>query len=567
MSTILPYKTTTKLETRFVGLSLPFISVQTNSKKLSQQLRKYQIRTKNNVKLSLFYKIGQTKKKLELRKQKRNWLAIGSDDLGKLKTALRNISFAELKKKNFILLHATCVKIKNDYFVIAGEGGSGKTTYAKLLKEKMGTKILVNDYLFCQNKGGTLIVSDINFKPELKHQKPITPRVVFVSMPKKDYQENDVWRPTEKEFPSLFFQTLSSLPDEKNLQARVENFWGKINWQKVDAVCINTKKRNIEKTYSNFARVIKQIIESNSLSEKTKLDIAVVGLGTVGAEITSQLINKDYLNQIYIYNRTQDKAHGLFLDFTQASQVLNQRFNKIVECKSFEECLKADFIIICIRETKIVKKANLKIEERMAKVLPHIEIFRKFAKQLRRADYQGKILVVSNPIEILAWALYYFSNLNRMGNFDGKGLSQDQIYGVGLELDKARAELAAKNILGSDAKIKIEPFIQHGENLCLRISGEKLTKKQEAEILGKTLNASPEIRKFVPRTIYGPATAMIKSLEGIIGVRKERTHLSAIYQDFVLGIPVEFRNQIPRFCLPKEKWLREKIEKWKQSFA
>lgn len=566
MPTILPHKTIIKLETRLANLSLPFILVQTNSKRLSQKLKKYQAKTKVNIHSKLFYKINQSKKIVELKKQKRGYLATGPDDLGKLKTALRNISFVELNKKEYVLLHAVLVKIKDNYFAIAGGGGSGKTTYTKLLKEKMKAEILVNDYLLCQNKNETLFVSDINFKSEMKHQKPITPTAIFICLSKKDYQENDIWRPTKKEIPSLLFQTLSCLPKDKDLQAKAQSFWGKINLQKMDVICINTKKRTIKKTYSNFERIINKVVAGNSPSKTGKFDIAIVGLGAVGTEVLSQLISKDYINQIYIYNRSQEKQRGLFLDFSQVNQILNPKSNKIVGCKNFKECLKANFIIICIRETKIIKKINLKLEERTRKILPHIEIFRNFARQLRDKNYSGKILVVTNPVELLVYTLYFYSNLNEKKEFDGQGLSQGQVYGIGLELDKARAELAAEEVLGVNTKAKIEPFIQHGENLCLRISSGKSTKSQETKILKKTLNASPKIRKFIPRTIYGPATAVIKSMEGITGVRKERTYLSAVYQDFVLGMPIEFRNQIPKFCLPKEKWLRERIEEWRKTF-
>ena len=522
------------LETRFSDVPPVIISTTTSSSKLNDKLKVWASGSARKPTANLSYQINPQQIPSAITKIKDGtYFSEGTEDVGQLKAILRNVIFLQTTDPKYTLLHASLIKYKNKHIAIAGGAGAGKTTYAQLLVERAGAKILANDYLVIRKENGALLASDLNFKSELKHSKSATIDAILICDPNPQASALDLWQPTQAQIVDLVLSGLSHLPKNKNNKKRIALFW-KDSTIETPIFGINTRKRSIERTYRDFERVIKQIASSH---QQVRTSVGVVGLGAVGTQVATLLTQKPWVKKVYLHNRSPDKQHGLSLDLIQASRVVTSETNRVIECRNFNDSLQADLSIICIREANPAKQKTVAgiTEERLLKALPHLRIFRGFARELREAKYNGKILVVTNPVEMLTWFLYWFSNLDENNQFDGEGLSTDQVYGVGLALDKARAELATQEVL--NCEVRVRPFIQHGEHLQLQITHptKKITSTQREQILKKVHEASPAIRGYGLRTVHGPAAAALQTLEAVLGIKAEPAFLSIITRGYVVG--------------------------------
>ena len=113
-------------------------------------------------------------------------------------------------------------------------------------------------------------------------------------------------------------------------------------------------------------------------------------------------------------------------------------------------------------------------------VLPGTKIIWKISRAIRKTNYSGYILIVTNPVDLLSWAIYYFSNLNNNLKTDAKGLFSNQILGIGLGLDYSRLKTITK---------KNYEFIgEHGKNLILSIPKlSKLVPSKNKRLLKKSI--------------------------------------------------------------------------------
>lgn len=81
---------------------------------------------------------------------------------------------------------------------------------------------------------------------------------------------------------------------------------------------------------------------------------------------------------------------------------------------------------------------------RLVQFEPNRAILQGFLAEAQRANYAGPFLVVSDPIEWLAQAVFHDSNSDRAGRFTGKGIAPERIAGLGLGVMWARALAAAR---------------------------------------------------------------------------------------------------------------------------
>jgi len=108
-----------------------------------------------------------------------------------------------------------------------------------------------------------------------------------------------------------------------------------------------------------------------------------------------------------------------------------------------------DAIFICIRTQSEETPISLEMEERMRKASQHVAFIKDLARELEAVDYKGKIFIVTNPVELLTRYLAEYSQQS-----SDAGPYTNQIYGVGLELDKARALVSSREILGQEVSLR-----------------------------------------------------------------------------------------------------------------
>lgn len=500
--------------------------------------------------------------------------AKGPLNIGQVKTILRNLSFIVLKNSKYSLMHGLAFEkgTSGSFFLLVGGSGVGKSTYGKSLSRLTKGSVLINDYaLVSRGANGDLLASDINFSSSLAHREPL--KIVELVILRKDSAAEvlDVSRISTANLDfwvNTIWNSLDCLHNYSRVVKKLNNFWGSFGGN-LSAFLISSHRFSVEKTLSLISKLI--LVEDGS---KRVYSAGVVGLGAVGSQISFQLLNWPSVGDVALYSRTQSTRHGLALDLSDAAALIDHR-PAIWEANVFEEMLACDFLVLCFRDTiselNVLNHPKLNLEdERLLKVAPHLRIIYDFAQRLRRCQYAGTVFVVTNPVEILTWYLYQLSNLNDRGEFDGGGLTSNQIYGIGLELDKGRAQQVMFRNYGSASVVST--YVQHGGDLTIEITDPEFLRRYpsstERQVLTGTKERSSLIRQNISRTVYGPATAAIKTIRAVLTGGGDPVMVSCVLRDFSVGGPVRFFRGVPDISMlySPDGGLRLDIGQWRLKF-
>jgi len=276
--------------------------------------------------------------------------------------------------------------------------------------------------------------------------------------------------------------------------------------------------------------------------------ISIIGSGKVGSAIAF-LIASNSLDDIVLINRTKSKAIGESLDIANAIPFTSPY--TIVATDDYS-LLKKSEIIIITASTGIYTKSRVETLNDQAKMI------RNLAVHISKHAPSAKILIVSNPVDVLT---YFFI---KEGNFDAK-----QIIGIASSLDTSRLRLLlSKKLNTRQEKIKNALVLgEHGDSMVPIYSQTRYMRKPITSLLNENernkitneLRAYWQtLRKYKSRSVFGIA----KNVYDVISSIKTNYSISIPASvllngeyditDVCLGVPVEINkkglvkiNQIP----------------------
>ena len=145
---------------------------------------------------------------------------------------------------------------------------------------------------------------------------------------------------------------------------------------------------------------------------------AIIGCGFVGAASAFCLMQSGLFSELVLLDADSDKAEGEALDV--AHGIPFARPMKIY-AGNYDDLTDAAIIII-------TAGANQKPgETRLDLVQKNVGIFRSIIPEITKRNYQGILLIVSNPVDILTYAAIKLS-----------GMPENRVIGSGTVLDTAR---------------------------------------------------------------------------------------------------------------------------------
>jgi len=376
---------------------------------------------------------------------------------------------------NLIPFHACLVKSPDCALIISGASESGKTSLADALT-KSGYRILANDFIAVWEKNNKLLAADLNLQGENKNKQAVQIDKVICLEPNDC---RDWFGYSYREFVEHYCQSLEPLTHKQLRRYYSRPIFKKL--VKLHSVLGN--RQSVERS---------QKVLNTNLDKTPPSKIGVIGMGTIGEEISSLLLNQEWLNTLNIFSPNQKKLSCQILDLKSACPLKN-----ITSCSSFLKAAANSDLLVLSFKSSLESLVDYQ-DERMKRLAPHIHIIWKQSRWLRKINFSGKILVITNPVDILSWAVYYFSNLNNNYKLDWKGLSSSQIIGIGLGLDYSRL-----NVL---TKMPLEVIGEHNQNIIFAQKKQnKLVRTNQKIIHNKVVNFSPRIRQHVKRTKFGPA--------------------------------------------------------------
>lgn len=278
--------------------------------------------------------------------------------------------------------------------------------------------------------------------------------------------------------------------------------------------------------------------EVNTRINKQK--VGIIGCGYVGAASAFALMQSGLFTEMVLLDANHDRAQGEAYDishgipFTRPMQIYAGDYDDI-----------ADSAIIVI-----TAGANQKPDEsRLDLVHKNVDIFRSIIPEIVKRDFEGILLVVANPVDILTYAAQKLS-----------GYPENRVIGSGTVLDSARLKTKLGRHLQVDSR-SVHAFIvgEHGDSEIAAFSSANVSGiplddfcemrghynhvESTDQIAREVRDSAYEIIAKKGATYYGIAMSVKRICEVIIRDEKSILPISTMMhgeygiEDVVLSMP------------------------------
>lgn len=266
----------------------------------------------------------------------------------------------------------------------------------------------------------------------------------------------------------------------------------------------------------------------------------MVGCGFVGSASVFSLMQSGLFSEIAMIDADMAKAEGEAMDISHGIPFAKQMK---IYAGDYEAVRDAGIVIITAGANQ---KPN---ETRLDLVNKNVAIFKQIIPEIMKRGFDGILLVVANPVDILTHVAQKIS-----------GLPENRVIGSGTVLDTARLKYRLGEHLGVDSR-SVHAFIigEHGDSeiavwSSANISGIPLNdfcemrghfqhEKAMKEIAEEVKNSAYEIIKRKHATYYGVAMAVKRICEVIVRDEKSILPVSTVMHgehgisDVVLSMP------------------------------
>ena len=257
--------------------------------------------------------------------------------------------------------------------------------------------------------------------------------------------------------------------------------------------------------------------------------ISIIGAGAIGATTAFALLQKGVAREIVINDINQEKALGEVLDLMHGS-ALASPCN--VTLGSLEDTKDSNIIIIT---AGVAQKPG---ETRLDLIDKNYNIFKSFVPTLAKLSPNAILLVVSNPVDILAYMTYKLS-----------GFPKERVIGSGTVLDTTRLRSLLGKYFGVDGRI-VQGYVlgEHGDsefvpwssltigNIPIEKFSSQLSiewdKATEKVIADDVKNAAYEVINRKGATAFSVAAVLTRIVEAFIKDEKTILSVSTLLNDY-----------------------------------
>lgn len=241
--------------------------------------------------------------------------------------------------------------------------------------------------------------------------------------------------------------------------------------------------------------------------------VAVIGCGFVGSASAFALMQSGLFSEIALLDADREKAEGEALDIYHGTPVAG---HVKVYAADYDQIMDAAIIVVT------AGAAQKPGETRLDLVNKNVGIFRSILPELKKRKYQGILLIVANPVDILTLAAAKLS-----------GLPEERVIGSGTVLDTSRLKTEIGEHLSVDSR-SVHAFMigEHGDSEIVawssaNVSGVPLNdfcemrghfNHQEAmkRIAENVKNSAYEIIRKKKATYYGIAMSVVRICRALV---------------------------------------------------
>ena len=272
--------------------------------------------------------------------------------------------------------------------------------------------------------------------------------------------------------------------------------------------------------------------------------ISIIGAGKVGSSAAFNIL-RSRISDVVLIDIVENLAHGEALDMMQSAPAI-EFDGKIKGTNDFSEMEGSEIVIIIVGEAR---KPGI---TRLDLMIKNAKIVRSVVKEVVRYAPNYKLMLVTNPVDIMTYIAYKES-----------GFERNRVFGMGNILDT----LTFRSYIAMELKVSREDIRalvigEHGDSMVplvnyTSVSGipitDLLTKEQIEKIVNSTRTSGSDVIKLKGSTTYAPAAVIAIMSDAILRGRNRVMGVSTYLQgeygfaDVSIGVPVILgRNGIER---------------------
>jgi malate dehydrogenase len=272
--------------------------------------------------------------------------------------------------------------------------------------------------------------------------------------------------------------------------------------------------------------------------------ISIIGAGKVGSTAAFNIL-RYRISDVVLIDIAENLAKGEALDMMQTAPAI-EFDGKIRGTSDFSEMEGSEIVIVTAGEARKPGMTRIDLANKNAKIVKSI------VKEVVRYAPECKLMLVTNPVDIMTYIAYKES-----------GFERNRVFGMGNILDTLRfRSYIAQELNVSREDVRALVIGEHGDSMVplveyASVSGIPITrllrKKQIEKIVNLTVTSGSDVIKLKGSTTYAPAAvigimadAILRGRNRVMGVS---TYLQGEYgfSDVSIGVPVILgRNGVER---------------------
>ncbi|MEM2105711.1 MAG: malate dehydrogenase [Candidatus Bathyarchaeia archaeon] len=283
--------------------------------------------------------------------------------------------------------------------------------------------------------------------------------------------------------------------------------------------------------------------------------ITIIGAGKVGSTAAFNIL-RYRIGDVVLIDIFENLAKGEALDMMQTAPAI-EFDGKIVGTNDFSAMKGSEIVILTAGEARKPGMTRIDLMNKNAAIVKSV------VKEIVKYAPDCKLMVVTNPVDIMNYVVYKES-----------GFERNRVFGMGNILDtlRFRSYIATElNVSREDVRALV--IGEHGDSMVplveyASVSGIPITKllreEQIEKIVNLTVSSGADVIKLKGSTTYAPAATIAIMADAILRGRNRVMSVSTYLQgeygfsDVSIGVPVVLgRNGIERILelelMPKTK--------------
>ncbi|MCC6027694.1 MAG: malate dehydrogenase [Archaeoglobus sp.] len=271
------------------------------------------------------------------------------------------------------------------------------------------------------------------------------------------------------------------------------------------------------------------------------MKLGFVGAGRVGSVTAFTCLMNLEVDEIALVDIAEDLAVGEAIDLSHAASAIG-KYPKIYGGSNYSLLKGSEIVVV---SAGFARKPGM---TRLDLATKNAGIIRDVSKKIVEVSPESKILMVTNPMDLMTYVAWKES-----------GKSRDEVFGMGNVLDSSRL---ARVLHDMNAKFERAWIIgEHGDSMFIARSISKIERADLEAAEKATREVAAEVIKRKGATIFGPAVSIFRMIKAVVENTKEIMPCSVVLQgeygikDVAIGVPVRLGKngvEILEFNLSKE---------------